>query len=130
MDEQRWRDGAWLAGVRSWIDAELGRLGAVRSGDLDQRHLVRWSTVLRVPTDRGDSWFKANDDTLAHEGRVVEIVSELVPELVPPLLPCTASAAGCWWPTQGRGCAPSRRASGAWTGGTTCWAAMPPPRSR
>lgn len=74
---------------------ELGRPGAASTGDLDHRHVLRWSTVVRVPTDRGDIWFKANDETLAHEGRVVEIVSERVPELVPSLRRSTPTTAGC-----------------------------------
>jgi hypothetical protein len=47
---------------------------------------VRWSTVIRVPTDRGDVWFEANDETLAHEGPVVELVAARAPGLVPPPL--------------------------------------------
>ena len=47
-----------------------------------------WSTVMRVPTDAGDVWFKANMDALRHEAAVAEIVSRRVPESLPPLLAC------------------------------------------
>ena len=86
MDEQRWRDEGWLAGAHAWIAAEVARLGAQPTGDSEQRHVRLWSTVLRVPTDQGDLWFKANDATMLHEGRVVAAVSARCPELVPPLL--------------------------------------------
>jgi hypothetical protein len=45
-----------------------------------------WSTVLRIPTDEGDLWFKANMPTQAFEAGVVETLAERRPDLVPPLL--------------------------------------------
>ncbi|WP_162906958.1 phosphotransferase [Allorhizocola rhizosphaerae] len=86
MDEQRWRDPDWLAGVHTWIDARLGELGVARTGDIEQPHLVLWSTVLRVPTDAGDVWFKANADSLRHEAAVVQRIALRRPDVVPPLL--------------------------------------------
>lgn len=86
MDSDRWTDPAWLATAYAWIDERLAELGLPRSGDVDQPHVARWSTVLRVPTDRGPVWFKANDRTLQHESAVVALLSARVPERVPPLL--------------------------------------------
>jgi hypothetical protein len=45
-----------------------------------------WSTVLRIPTDGGDLWFKANMPAQAFEGGVVAILAERRSDLVPPLL--------------------------------------------
>jgi phosphotransferase family enzyme len=45
-----------------------------------------WSTVLRVPTTRGDVWFKANVPGLAHEAAVVQILAARRPDLLPALL--------------------------------------------
>jgi hypothetical protein len=42
--------------------------------------------VLRVPTENGPVWFKANTPELRHEVAVVEHVSRRVPERVPALL--------------------------------------------
>ncbi|HYY33897.1 MAG TPA: phosphotransferase [Gaiellaceae bacterium] len=45
-----------------------------------------WSTVLRIPTDTGDLWFKANMSAQAYEAAVVQILAERRPDLVPRLL--------------------------------------------
>ena len=48
--------------------------------------MLPWSTVLRVPTDAGDVWFKAAVPCLAHEARIVQLLAARRPDLVPPLL--------------------------------------------
>ena len=82
----QWEDPLWLAGAHGWIEAELGRLGLRRSGDIEQPHVYPWSTVLRVPTDGGVVWFKANTPELEHEAAVVGLLSARRPDVVPPLL--------------------------------------------
>lgn len=86
MESTRWQDPDWLATACAWTEAQLARLGRRRTGDVEQPHVRPWSTVMRIPTDAGDVWFKANDDTLRHEERVAALVSARAPELVPPLL--------------------------------------------
>jgi hypothetical protein len=86
MESTRWEDPAWLESARTWTEAQLARLGMRRTGDFEQPHVRPWSTVMRIPTDAGDVWFKANDDTLRHEERVTTLLSARMPELVPPLL--------------------------------------------
>jgi hypothetical protein len=86
MDEARWQDPDWLAGVHDWIDRRLDQLGLARTGEIQQPHIYRWSTVLRVPTDRGDVWFKANAAALRHEAALVERIAARRPDVVPPLL--------------------------------------------
>jgi aminoglycoside phosphotransferase (APT) family kinase protein len=81
-----WRDPEWQRSAYAWIDAELKRLGITRDGEIEQPHVYVWSTVMRVPTDAGDLWFKANMDTLRHEAAVAELLSERLPDVVPPLL--------------------------------------------
>lgn len=86
MAETRWRDPVWLAGVHSWVEARLDELGLERTGEITQPHVYRWSTVLRIPTDQGDVWFKANEDALRHEAALVERIAARRPDAVPPLL--------------------------------------------
>ncbi len=81
-----WEDPEWQKSARSWIEHRLADLGLQCTGRVTQPHIVAWSTVMRVPTDAGDVWFKANMDALRHEGAVAEIVSRRRPDLVPPLL--------------------------------------------
>jgi Phosphotransferase enzyme family len=61
-------------------------LGATLVGEIDQHHVRRWATVMRVPTDRGDLYFKANAPALRHEAALVTLVARRRPDCVPPLL--------------------------------------------
>ena len=79
----RWQDPDWLAGAHAWIEFQLGRLGLRRTAGIEQPHVYPWSTVLRVPTDSGNVWFKANDDSLRHEAALVELLSSRRPDCVP-----------------------------------------------
>lgn len=81
-----WRDPVWLRGAHAWIDAELGRLGMNKAGEIEQPHVYPWSTVMRIPTDGGPVWFKANADALRHEAALVQLVASRRPDCVPPLL--------------------------------------------
>ncbi|MEU4565273.1 aminoglycoside phosphotransferase family protein [Micromonospora sp. NPDC023956] len=86
MNDRRWRDPEWLAEVRDWIDHQLGLRGVTRSGPPVQPHVYPWSTVLRVPTDQGDVWFKANSESLRHEAALVQRIAARRPDVVPALL--------------------------------------------
>ena len=81
-----WLDPVWLAGAHAWIEEQMDRLGLVREGEIEQPHVYRWSTVLRVPTDQGNVWFKANNEEGRYEAALVGLVSARAPERVPPLL--------------------------------------------
>jgi hypothetical protein len=81
-----WTEPDWLESVHDWIRSELERLGLEPAGEIEQPHVRPWSTVLRVPTDDGDVWFKANMPTQAFEVAVVETLAARRPDLVPTLL--------------------------------------------
>lgn len=72
--QERWRDPAFVTAAHAWIDDRLADLGRVRTGEVEQPHVTDWSTVMRVPTDDGPAWFKANDDVMAHEAAVLDLV--------------------------------------------------------
>ena len=90
----RWQDPDWLAVAHAWIESELARLGIRRTSEIEQPHVYPWSTVLRVPTDAGDVWFKANDDSLRHEAALVELLSSRRPDCVP--VPLATDPARGW----------------------------------
>jgi hypothetical protein len=73
--EQKWREPGFVEAATAWVDARLADLGRLRTGEPEQPHVTDWSTVLRVPTDAGDVWFKANDHTMLHEGAVMDLVA-------------------------------------------------------
>lgn len=73
--QDRWLDPDFVARSRAWIDDRLTALGRTRTGEVEQPHVTDWSTVMRVPTDAGTVWFKANDDAMSHEAAVLELVA-------------------------------------------------------
>jgi len=72
---ERWREPAFVAEAQAWIDDRLADLGRVRAGEVEQPHVTDWSTVMRVPTDDGTVWFKANEEAMVHEAAVLELVA-------------------------------------------------------
>ncbi|HMJ00511.1 MAG TPA: phosphotransferase [Gaiellaceae bacterium] len=81
-----WTEPLWLAEAHEWIHEQLARLGVGGVGVIDQHHVRPWSTVMRVPTEQGDVYFKANTPALRHEAALVEILAARRPDCVPPLL--------------------------------------------
>jgi hypothetical protein len=81
-----WTEPEWLGSAHAWIGAELERLGLSASGPIEQPHVRPWSTVLRVPTETGALWFKANMPSQAFEVGVVQLLSRRMPDRVPALL--------------------------------------------
>lgn len=81
-----WSDPRWRADADAWIHARVAELGAVVTGVIEQPHLRAWATVLRVPTDRGSLWFKANAPAKAYEAAVVELLAARRPDAVPGLV--------------------------------------------
>lgn len=81
-----WTDPLWLAEAHAWIYAEVARLDLGAVGVIDQHHVRPWSTVMRVPTQSGDVYFKANTSALRHEAAVVTLLSAHRPDCVPPPL--------------------------------------------
>ena len=79
----RWRDPAFLDAARAWIADRLAEHGRSVVGTVEQPHVTDWSTVLRVPTDGGPVWFKANDDAMRHEPAVTALVAPLSDGRVP-----------------------------------------------
>jgi hypothetical protein len=81
-----WTNPVWLAEAHEWIHEQLTRLRADPVGTIDQLHVRPWSTVMRVPTETGDVYFKANTAALRHEAALVTILAARRPDCVPPLL--------------------------------------------
>ena len=63
----RWTQPEWRAEAMEWIEEQLGARGIVRTGAIEQPHVRPWSTVMRVPTEAGDLYFKAAAASQAHE---------------------------------------------------------------
>jgi hypothetical protein len=81
-----WTDPRWLAEAHEWIHEQLIAAGLRATGPIEQPHVRPWATVLRVPTEGGNYWFKANMPACAHEAAVVSVLTRVRPDRVPELL--------------------------------------------
>ena len=81
-----WTDPAWLGEAHAWIHAQVAGFGSTVVGEIEQPHIRQWATVMRVPTERGDLYFKANAPPLTFEAALVELLAERRPDAVPPLV--------------------------------------------
>jgi hypothetical protein len=80
----QWRDPAWLAEAQAWIRGRVEEQGWRVSGEIEQPHIYPWSTAMRVPTDAGVLWFKANTPALRHEAALARLLGKRCTALVPP----------------------------------------------
>lgn len=64
-------DPDWLATINGWAEERLAALGYRLVGVVEQPHVRPWSTVLRIPTDRGPVWCKAMVAGTAHEAKLL-----------------------------------------------------------
>jgi hypothetical protein len=80
-----WETPAWRAEASEWIRSTLAERSMQVRGEIEQPHIRPWSTVMRVPTDRGTLFFKASASYLAHEAAVTEYLTDFRPELFPEL---------------------------------------------
>ena len=78
-----WTEPRFLAEAHAWIGVQLAALDAYLARPIEQIHDRPWSTVLRVPTDRGDLFFKASAPALRHEAGIVAFLAQRGPEVVP-----------------------------------------------
>ena len=78
----------WLEEAHRWIRAQLVSLGVRAVGEIEQRSVQPWSMVLRVPTDLGVVYFKANGSVQRYEAALVSVLAERRPDCIPRLLAC------------------------------------------
>ena len=84
---QQWEDPAWVATAHGWIADRLRELGLTRIGEIEQPHVRDWSTVMRVPTERGRRVVQGQR-RVARVTRpaLVGLLAERRPDVVPPPL--------------------------------------------
>lgn len=88
-----WTDPRWREVHVGWAEARLKELGRRRVGEIEQR-AVPWSTVIRIPTDGGIAWSKANGPGSAHEGPLLGVFRGLGETAA--LLPLAVAPAQPW----------------------------------
>lgn len=80
--------------ISSWIDTALAQEGLCVTGPLEKVHDRPWSTVLRVPTNGGDTYFKVCPPALGYEAAVTHALYSWQPDCIPAVL---AVDAGQGW---------------------------------
>ncbi len=83
LDDLPWTDKSWLATANEWIDGEIARVGLRSAGPREQPHVRPWSTVLRVPTNEGDLYFKAVWPPQVHEAALTAALASWLPRFTP-----------------------------------------------
>ena len=82
----KWYRPGWHGEVESWVDAALAGTDRRRTAPVVVHRVWSISAVLRVPTDRGDLWFKACCDHFRAEAAILHRLSRRLPDLVPVLV--------------------------------------------
>jgi hypothetical protein len=77
LPELGWTEPEWFADAQAWIRERVSV-----TGELDQFHVRWWSTVIRVPTEGEDLYFKAVANGFLFEPPLTARLFELKPDRV------------------------------------------------
>jgi hypothetical protein len=88
FQEQRlpWMCLGWFDSATAWIDEKLEQMGYTQVAPIEQIVSRAWATVLRVPTSKGNLYFKVPSPAFAFEPALTEALYRLVPTFVPGVL--------------------------------------------
>ena len=78
-----WTVPGWLAEVSEWVGGELARLGKKPSGPIEQVRSWSISSLLRIPSDSGDYYFKAVPPLFAREPVLTQMLAQRYAGQVP-----------------------------------------------
>jgi hypothetical protein len=120
--EPEWTDADFLREARTWIDDRLAERGASVSGEIDQPHIVWWSTAMRVPTTEGIVWFKAGRRSQQFEAGLMPLLVSVRPGQMAELV--AADPERGWLLTRDAGVRLREHASGAEQ--LRCWEKLLP----
>ena len=76
----QWRERAWRTGAVRWAERRLAERDIDVTGKPEQIHVVPWSTVIRLPTDRGAVFFKAIWPPEKREAAITEALARWQPK--------------------------------------------------
>ena len=78
-----WEQPDWQKQAHDWIRAETARQSIQITGEIEQPHMVAWSTVLRAMTNEGMIFFKATASETIYEIALTQKLSEWYPDCMP-----------------------------------------------
>ncbi len=76
-----WARPGWFAEANAWAETELRRIGRSPVGAAEQVRQWSISSVMRIPTYKGDAWFKAMPSFFRHEGELTRRLGETSPAI-------------------------------------------------
>lgn len=89
-----WSSRSWIDRATAWVDTRLAEAGLERIGEMEQRSLRPWATVLRAPSSAGSVWLKATGPRARFEVRLYQLLQDVAPERV--LTPLATSVELGW----------------------------------
>jgi hypothetical protein len=81
-----WMRSGWHDQVSGWILSQLDGLGRRPAGRITKEKGWGISCLMRVPTDRGDLYYKASPNYFPHEPEITRRLSERFPDRIPIVL--------------------------------------------
>ncbi len=81
----QWAQAGWQHGAETWIHSQLDQLGYAATGPIQQ--IKNWfiSCILRIPTDRGNVYFKATNASslMVNEAQMTQALADMFPQVMP-----------------------------------------------
>lgn len=81
-----WLDPAWQKQAHEWIRSQTERNSIQLAGEIEQPHVYHWSTVMRVPSNKGILFFKATAPETRHEISLTQKLTGWYPDDLPELI--------------------------------------------
>lgn len=75
-----WEQPEWREEVEAWIRERLAEHKLSVTGTIEQPHVRIWSTVLKIPTEAGNVFFKAASVTQFFEPALLQLLAERRPQ--------------------------------------------------
>ena len=79
-----WRNAAWRNRALRWAERQLAEQDIHIQGKPEQFHVRTWSTVIRLPTDKGAMFFKAVWPPLRFEAGLTAAIAWITVALAVP----------------------------------------------
>lgn len=89
-----WYVSGWHTEASAWVSEQLRALGIEQVGPIEQLRSWQRSAILRVPTMRGEMYFKAVPPMFSHESRLTAALAKIDPRQV--VGPVAASSGRGW----------------------------------
>jgi len=75
-----WHDPNWQKRAHAWIRSQAEHNSIHLTGEIEQPHIYHWSTVMRVPTNEGNLFFKATAPETIQEIGLSQKLAEWFPK--------------------------------------------------